>query len=255
MFFLGRGLHDELSRIINIDEPNQKSNIFLFQAANLYIFQRIQKRDDPLSSVIPPYRLTGFLSIIKACGMQTRTVNSIFSSAFSMILFLAASPLFSQANPPDGTTCIIDTAMVFNRADTSRYTFIYNKDGKRTQQIIQTLAGENWINFKLYLYTLDAKGNPISDLLHDWREGEWVRYNRRTRAFDACGRVLSDLDERCTDGLWVNYCRHSHTYDTNGNELVYHFGNWKEGNGRVLSAKPVRIMQPDSCSPWFMKMA
>lgn len=41
--FLSEALYGRLSPIINIDELIQKSNIFLFQAANFYIFQKIHK--------------------------------------------------------------------------------------------------------------------------------------------------------------------------------------------------------------------
>ncbi|MEK7262914.1 MAG: T9SS type A sorting domain-containing protein [Bacteroidota bacterium] len=114
---------------------------------------------------------------------------------------------------------VVDTAVVLNTSDTTRYIYSYNTEGRMTLRLIERWLNGQWKNFNRYAYGYDAIGNLFSELVEKWSNEQWGNNYRYTYSYDINGDLLSVVKDSWVSGNWMNFSRSTYTYEANGNLL------------------------------------
>jgi hypothetical protein len=127
------------------------------------------------------------------------------------------------------TTYCIDTALVYTRADTSKYLYLFDSNENRIAELIYKWKDGQWMEDYRTTCAFDAKGNMNFRLSERYTDDQWVGTGRFSYTYDDIGNQLSNMHERWIDGKWENNSLSNSTYDEESNLLSRIYNNWENG--------------------------
>ncbi len=175
---------------------------------------------------------------------------------------------FASGNPSlsklfnNNSKYLADTVITNNYAGKTRYTFLYDENGKLINQIsekfknnkyefvfkhsftyyssnkiktIQTEKFDNgkWGNYHRNIYTYDNKENETSCLYQSSYSGEWENSLRITRNFSPDGFSKLEIGERWEEGKWINWWKDHRLVNEFNQQTYYSYEEWKNNNWTI----------------------
>ncbi len=106
-----------------------------------------------------------------------------------------------------------------------RYTYTYNTDGDRTQEIREIWQSNNWVNQMRIAYTYIAIGIASGSFWELWQMSQWVNYQRSTYTYNAL-LLTAVLWEYWQTSQWVNYYQYLYYHDKSDRVIEYVVQQW-----------------------------
>ena len=126
---------------------------------------------------------------------------------------------------------VIDTAIVFGIADTTRHLYSFNVNAAMLSDLTQKLTAGVWTDRSRESYTYDERNRMTGSATEYLIKGRLTLGRRHTYITDARGNLISELEEirdTLTNTL-KPYYRSSYLYDQGGNILLSQFENVSTG--------------------------
>jgi len=144
---------------------------------------------------------------------------------------------------------VIDTAIVWSTADTTRHRYSFSPAGKVTYDLTERWLEGQWMDAQRVLYSYDTHGHLVSRLAQIWSEGEWVNSSLQIIAYDGNGNMLSQLSQEWSNSQWVNGILYTATFDANDACLASRLNSGRIVSGRACPAAYLPTIPRETLPP------
>jgi hypothetical protein len=94
-----------------------------------------------------------------------------------------------------------------------KYTYTYDENGNRIEELRQGYYDEYWINWSKYIYNYDENGYRIEFLNQDWASDQWINDWKWTYTYDEYGNRTEILLQGWPTEQWINCCKWIFIYE------------------------------------------
>lgn len=151
--------------------------------------------------------------------------------------------ILRKTGATQGRPFVIDTAIAYAFADTTRQLYTFNSNAIMTSSLSQTLTAGTWVDMLRYTYTYDERDRMTGQSMERRLNGVMTLVNRNTCTYDARGNPATDTYELLNEGTkrlepWYTA---SFLFDPHGLTLLeqveYLSGGTTRGGSRVSYAR------------------
>jgi hypothetical protein len=107
-----------------------------------------------------------------------------------------------------------------------KYSFTYDGNNNRTEQIFQNWDGSVWVNSSKYSLTYDGNNNRTEQISQTWNGSAWVNSSKYSVTYNGNNNRTEQIFQTCNGSAWVNNWKYSYTYDGNNNLTEWLYQEW-----------------------------
>jgi hypothetical protein len=121
-------------------------------------------------------------------------------------------------------------------SDKWKFTYSYDIQNNRTEELCQEWKSGQWINYIKVTYTYDSQKNITEKFFQWWEWGEWVNYTINTYLYDSQKNIIEELSQIWLSGQWADNGTYRHLHSYNGQNyrtetIIQHWGSTQWVNG------------------------
>ena len=112
--------------------------------------------------------------------------------------------------------------------DANKYSYRYDENNNRTEELVQQWNGSAWVKNSKILYTYEENNNLTEELWQEWDGSIYVNSKRISYTYDENNNLATTFSQTWDGSAWGNvFAKLSYTYDENNNLTEELLPGWK----------------------------